>query len=144
MPVKMAVWRIESGRARALSPSELHDEAELETMLEADISLLGLPTDLLVITRQALTEYAGRIDLLCIDAEGDLWLIEIKKTRTPRDVVAQALDYAYWIAELERDRVIDLYTSYQLGLIKQAERAAHLPCSRMRSPTRSTPTCPTP
>src|SRR5947209_5416069 len=117
MPIKVAIWRIESGRARPLSASELHDEAELESMLEADISMLGLPTDLLVIARQEPTRYAGRIDLLCIDAEGDLWLIETKKTRTPREVVAQALDYAYWVAELERDDVIDLYGSYQRRLI---------------------------
>jgi len=36
----------------------------------------------------------GRIDLLAIAPDGALVIIEIKRGRTPREVVAQALDYA--------------------------------------------------
>jgi len=36
----------------------------------------------------------GEIDILLMDAEGNLTLVELKRDRTPRDVVAQILDYA--------------------------------------------------
>ena len=95
--------------------SALANEKLLEDILEKDIGLLGLPGQLLVIGRQVITEYAGRVDLLCIDAEGDLYVIEIKKDRTPREVVAQAMDYGYWAGDLGYDNVRDIYAHYKSG-----------------------------
>jgi RecB family endonuclease NucS len=65
-------------------------EAQLETLIAGDVTVLGL--DVLLIGRQVVTAYGKRIDLLGIDAEGDLHLIELKRDRTPREVVVQALD----------------------------------------------------
>jgi RecB family endonuclease NucS len=48
----------------------------------------------MLIGRQQDTGFGGRIDLLAIAPDGALVLIEIKRDRTPREVVAQALDYA--------------------------------------------------
>jgi hypothetical protein len=36
-------------------------------------------------------------------------VIEVKKGRTPREVVAQALDYGYWLSELTLDDLAELY-----------------------------------
>jgi len=36
----------------------------------------------------------GEIDLLLMDIEGNLTLVELKRDKTPRDVIAQILDYA--------------------------------------------------
>jgi len=36
----------------------------------------------------------GEIDILLMDSEGNLTLVELKRGRTPRDLVAQILDYA--------------------------------------------------
>ena len=36
----------------------------------------------------------GEIDLLLVDIEGNLTLVELKRNKTPRDVIAQILDYA--------------------------------------------------
>jgi RecB family endonuclease NucS len=38
--------------------------------------------------------------VLGLDSEGVLHILELKRDRTPRDVVAQALDYASWVQEL--------------------------------------------
>jgi hypothetical protein len=38
-----------------------------------------------------------------------LILIELKKDRTPREVVAQALDYASWAAELTPECLSQIY-----------------------------------
>jgi hypothetical protein len=52
-------------------------EARLEEMLAADISILDL--DVMVIGRQYITDFGGRIDLLGIDSTGDLHRDEIDR-----------------------------------------------------------------
>ncbi len=56
----------------------------------------------MLIGRQEVTGF-GRIDLLAITPYGALVLIEHKCNRTPREVVAQALDYASWVEKLTAD-----------------------------------------
>lgn len=51
----------------------------------------------MLIGRQEDTGFGGRIDLLAIAPDGALVLIELKRDKTPRDVVAQSLDYAGWV-----------------------------------------------
>ena len=41
-------------------------------------------------------------DLLGIDAEGNLVIVELKRDKAPREVVAQLLEYAAWANELVR------------------------------------------
>ena len=77
----------------AVNPISL--EERLEEWLESDIS--ALDPNLLVIGRQVNTDFGGTIDLLCLDSAGDTVVIELKKGKTPREVTAQALDYASWV-----------------------------------------------
>ncbi len=49
-----------------------------------------------------------------MDRDGNLVVVELKRDRTPRDVVAQALDYASWVQELGREEV-ERYTREHLG-----------------------------
>ncbi len=71
---------------------------------------------LLIIGRQttATSGECGTIfpDLLGIDKEGNLVIIELKKGRTPRDVVAQILEYASWANDLSDEKIRDIATSY--------------------------------
>jgi hypothetical protein len=69
---------------------------------------------LLVIGRQVRTPYGKYIDLLGMDAEGNLHVLELKRDKTPRDVVAQALDYGSWVTTLDRDAVIEI-ANHHLG-----------------------------
>ena len=55
---------------------------------------------LLIIGRQVPTDLGRSIDLLGVDREGNVVVVELKRNRTPRDVVAQALEYD--AAALER------------------------------------------
>jgi hypothetical protein len=64
-----------------------------------------LASDLLVIGRQVDTDFGGCIDLLCMDGEGDLVIVELKRDKTPREVTAQILEYASWVEDLSGDRV---------------------------------------
>ncbi|QOJ19088.1 MAG: DUF91 domain-containing protein [Phycisphaeraceae bacterium] len=73
-------------------------ESRLETVLAADITVVD--PGWLLIGRQVPTAFGKFIDLLAIDAEGQLIVIELKKNRTPREVVAQLLDYGSWVRNL--------------------------------------------
>ena len=51
-------------------------------------------------------------DLIGIDSNGDVVLVELKKGRTPRDVVAQLLEYAAWADNLSYEDLNVLTMKY--------------------------------
>ena len=110
MPLETGIWRIDGDAPRRLGSSTLPSEATLEEYLEHDPSLLG--ERLLVIGRQVRTTYGKYIDLLAMDADGNLNVLELKRDKTPRDVVAQALDYGSWVSALTRDDVISIANTH--------------------------------
>jgi hypothetical protein len=107
MAIETAIWRMTSEGPRALTFSTLGTEKRLEDMVVADPSLTGL--DVLVVGRQVPTTYGGYVDVLAIDADAHVHVVELKRGRTPRDVVAQALDYGSWARDLTLDLVEELY-----------------------------------
>lgn len=52
------------------------------------------------------------VDLIGIDATGDLLIVELKKGRTPREVIAQILEYASWGAYLTYDALNEMAQIY--------------------------------
>jgi hypothetical protein len=114
MPIEHEIWKI-SEQPERLSETSLLNENELEEMISHDVRVLN--HDWLIIGRQVLTGYGKRIDLLGIDATGSLIVIELKKGRTPREVMAQALEYASWIKTLKSDQIAEIYESFNGSLI---------------------------
>lgn len=110
MPVEMRMWRIDGDEPKPLATSVLPAEKDLHEFLKRDPSLLG--DRLLVIGSEVITPYGPRLDLLAIDAEGNLNLLELKRDKTPREVVAQVLDYGSWASTLSRDDIIDIATKH--------------------------------
>lgn len=110
MPVEMRMWRIDGDEPRRLTTTSLPTERELHEFLARDPSLLG--ERLLVIGSEVQTPYGKRLDLLAIDADGNLHILELKRDRTPREVVAQVLDYGSWVTTLSRDDVIDIANNH--------------------------------
>jgi len=45
-----------------------------------------------------------------------LHVLELKRERTPRDVVAQILDYGSWVAELSHADVLGIFGDYEHDL----------------------------
>ena len=111
MAMEVKLWKVEADGLKAVEPGKLDLEDRLEDWLCEDIDLLS--DDLLVIGRQ-IHQYGGVLDLLAVDREGNLVVIELKRNRTPRDVVAQALDYASWVKRLDREDV-ERYAQKHLG-----------------------------
>jgi hypothetical protein len=104
------MWRIDGDAPRRLTTATLPSEAALEEYLERDPSLLG--HRLLIVGRQVRTPHGKYIDLLGMDSEGNLSVLELKRDKTPREVVAQVLDYGSWVSQLDRDEVTDIAESY--------------------------------
>ena len=95
----MKLWCVNQDTSlKELPESSLEAESILEDWIAKDPSLLGM--ELLIIGRQATTKFGGRVDLLAIDRQGDITIIELKRDKTPREIVAQVLDYASWIRDL--------------------------------------------
>jgi hypothetical protein len=109
MPFEHALWRIDAGWIR-LSSAALDKESLLEEHIHSDIRILN--DGWLVIGRQIRTDHGGFIDLLAVDNSGALVVIELKKDLTPRDVVAQAIDYAAWIQSLSSDAIAGIFDRY--------------------------------
>jgi len=122
MAFNMKLWKTNGEELSEIQSQKLKSEARLETWIEKDPSLIG--TEVLFIGRQVSTDYGGRIDLLGIDRQGDLVVLELKRDKTPRDVVAQVLDYASWIRNLTY-REINAIAS---GYLKQNLSAAFNEC----------------
>lgn len=51
-------------------------------------------------------------DLVGIDAAGDLVVVELKKGKTPREVIAQILEYAAWGSRLDYEMLDELARDY--------------------------------
>ena len=104
MPSEMKLWQLRDDQPEHVPQSSLDLESRLENWLRDDIGMVS--DNLLVIGQQVETAYGGVIDLLAIDSSGDLVILELKRDRTPRDIVAQALDYASWVQGMGHDDVI--------------------------------------
>jgi len=112
MPVEVGIWRL-GERPEKIDLSTLDYEARLEDALTKDLSILS--PELMMIGCQILTTYGKFIDILAMDADGNLSVIELKKDRTPRDVTAQLFDYASWIQSLSYEEISTIYSEKNNG-----------------------------
>ena len=119
---QIRVWEVVSDEELNEIPSnQINLEVRLEDRLASDISVLD--PNLLVIARQEPTDYAGTIDLLCLDSAGDTVVVELKRGKTPREVAAQVLDYASWVRDLSHERITAIGDRY-LSSLKSSDSLA--------------------
>jgi hypothetical protein len=112
MPIEVGIWRL-GAKPEKVNMSTIDSELMLEDALVKDLSMLS--PQLMLIGRQISTSYGKLIDVLAMDASGNLSVIELKKSRTTREVVAQLLDYASWIQELEYEDIASIYSDKNQG-----------------------------
>lgn len=110
MSFSINLWAVKNGMLNEVSKSKVNLEKQLEDWIVNDPSILNM--DLLIIGRQVHTTFGGYIDLLCINGDGDLIIVELKRDKTPRDVVAQCLDYASWVCELGFEEINSICYKY--------------------------------
>jgi hypothetical protein len=109
MAVQHGIWKI-GEKPQSLATVRLDSESLLEEQITKDISILS--DHWLLIGRQVYTDFGKYIDLLAIDATGSIIIIELKKHKTPRDVVAQTIDYAAWVENLSSEKFVQIYADF--------------------------------
>ncbi|MBX0314163.1 DUF91 domain-containing protein [Planococcus glaciei] len=117
MPVEVGLWRIDQN-VKKINYTSIESERKLEKILVSDLSILS--EDLMLIGHQIPTDYKKYIDMLAIDREGSIVIIELKKHKTPREVVAQIIDYASWVQGLSYDDIAHLYKEKNGELLEEA------------------------
>ena len=105
------LWQLEGSRATPLaSNNRLASERLFEETLVKNPSLLI--EGLTLVGRQTLTD-GGPLDLLGVDENGKLTVFELKRGTLNRDAVAQILDYASDLDDMELE---DLVARIEKGL----------------------------
>lgn len=89
-----------------------HEEAILEDWLESNPDGIVEDGRILIIGRQVVTNFGGYVDLLGLDREGDVVVVELKRDRTPRDTIAQSLEYVSFAERLHTDQLEEILRSY--------------------------------
>ena len=118
MPFSMKLWQVQAKDLQEIKRDALNDEQRLEDWVVKDPGILGI--DVLLVGRQVTTANQGRIDLLAIDDEANLVVLELKRDKTPREIVAQALDYASCVKELSYDQIDVICKGFTGKLLAQA------------------------
>jgi hypothetical protein len=110
MPIRHVVWTV-ADAPEELPAGTLPSEQRLEDMIVAEPRILS--SEWMLIGRQVDTGRGGRVDLIAIAPDGSLVLVELKRDRTLREVVAQALDYAAWVEGLGAAEVAAIYGRFR-------------------------------
>jgi hypothetical protein len=109
VPIKTHFWKV-GDVPQMLSATRLASEQQLEGMICSDPRLLS--DEWLLIGRQEHTGFGGIVDLLALAPDGSVVLVELKRNKTPRDVVAQALEYASWVESLDADDLAAIFNRF--------------------------------
>jgi len=89
-----------------------HEESVLENWLESNPDGIVEDGKLLMIGRQVTTNLGTFIDLLALDRQGNVVVLELKRDRTPRDTLAQALEYSSFVETLDLELLENILRTY--------------------------------
>jgi RecB family endonuclease NucS len=108
----MEVYLIEGERLKRIPDSSFEQEQELEEhLVKKDGTVIG-GVKLLYVNRQASPGEGGVFDLLGVDKCGNTVVVELKRARTPRKIVAQALEYASGIRNESYEQLEQWYRGH--------------------------------
>lgn len=84
----------------------------MENLLENNPEYFFENTKILIIGRQITTNLDSSLDLLGIDKSGNIIIVELKRDKTPRDTIAQLLEYASFVENLDYSQLNEIYQDY--------------------------------
>lgn len=91
---------------------EENKEIDLEILLENNPEYFFENSKILIIGRQVTTNLNTFIDLIGIDELGNTVVIELKRDKTPRDTIAQLIEYASFIDNLDYGQLNEIFQNY--------------------------------
>lgn len=111
----MEVYRIDTGSLDRIEETEIATEENLEEyLIQAEGAEIG-GVDILYVDQQGSPGEGGIFDIVGVDNQGNVVVIELKRDRTPRDIVAQALEYAASIRAEEYEQLNERYQDFSGG-----------------------------
>ena len=113
MSTEIKTWEIVDGQLTSidstLAANDRKETEHLEQWIKTKPQILG--NDILLIGQQVYTK-SGPLDFLGIDNDGNLVIVELKRDKLARVVLAQAIDYASDLASWEIDKLSEICTAY--------------------------------
>ena len=91
---------------------KLKQEADLEVLLENNPEYFFEGSKVLIIGRQVTTNLNSIIDLLGIDKTGNSVVVELKRGKSPRETLAQLLEYTSFVENLDYSQLNEIYQDY--------------------------------
>lgn len=91
---------------------EKNKEVDLENLLENNPEYFFEKDKILIIGRQVITNLNTFIDLFGIDEFGNTVVIELKRDRTPREALAQLIEYASFVDNLDYGQLNGIFQNY--------------------------------
>lgn len=110
MPLSLHVYKLNGTVPESIAAVSMDEEARLQEILASRIEIID--NDLLVVGREVRTAWGTRIDILAIDSAGSLVVVELKRHQTPREVVAQVLEYGGWVSSLDNAAIAEIYADH--------------------------------
>jgi len=112
----MGVFRIEKNNLISFNEVDFKiDNVEkiLEDWIENNPLAIFEEEKVYIIGRQVTTNLCKSIDLLGIDKNGNTVVIELKRDKTPRETVAQILEYASFVEDLTYNNLEEIAIQYR-------------------------------
>lgn len=113
MATNINTWEIIEGKLTpiksTLADNNRKETEHLEGWIKTKPEILG--TDILIIGEQVYTK-SGPLDFLAIDNNGNIVVVELKRDKLARVVLAQAIDYASDLSTWDIDKLSEVCMSY--------------------------------
>lgn len=113
MSTEIKTWEIINGELSPIKTKPIDNERKetehLQKWIRTKPDILG--TDILVIGEQVYTK-SGPLDFLGIDNNGNLVIVELKRDKLARVVLAQAIDYASDLANWDIEKLSEICMAY--------------------------------
>lgn len=109
----MEVYTVAEDELTRIEENPIEYEEDLQShLLKADGAEIG-GMEIMYISREASPDAeGGYFDILGVDESGDTVIVELKRGKTPRRVVSQALEYASGVRKEEYDRLDERFHAF--------------------------------
>jgi len=113
MATRIKTWEIINDELKEIEESlvnaERKEKDHLEKWIKTNSKILG--EDILIIGEQVFTK-SGPLDFLGIDSSGNLVIVELKRSRLPREALTQAIDYASDVSSWDMNKLNEVCLEY--------------------------------
>jgi len=113
MSTQIKTWEIIDGKLKEIDSSLViegkKEKYDLEEWILSNPKILG--SDIAIIGRQVTTS-SGQLDLLGLDRNGNTIIVELKRDKLSREVIAQAIDYASDIANWDLEKISEICSKH--------------------------------